>query len=148
MRLTWWNNWRMIGNKAIPTTSICRRYRLDLEPKGIPFFLFSIPFFQSEILITNQMWFYLTRLPKSICLQESKWLVLNSSCLKLNYEWLAYPGIIISPPPLPPYSVGNMNTDQVNICCPRDCVSRHNGGTSGAPIMPRDAVSRTAHVGT
>ena len=57
------------------------------------------------------------------------------------------------------------------ICCPRDCVSRHNGGTSGAPlkplrddsalralsslrslrggtrgtpIMPRDAVSRTA----
>ena len=62
-----------------------------------------------------------------------------------------------------------------NICCPRDCVSRHNGGTSGAllkplrddsalralssprglkggtrgsPIMPRDAVSRTAHVGT
>jgi len=35
-----------------------------------------------------------------------------------------------------------------NICCPRDCVSQHNGGTSGAPIMPRDAVSRTAHVGT
>ena len=32
-----------------------------------------------------------------------------------------------------------------NICCPRDCVSRHNGGTSGAPIMPRDAVSRTAN---
>ena len=62
-----------------------------------------------------------------------------------------------------------------NICCPRDCVSRHNGGTSGAPlkplrddsalrilsslrglrgahevppIMPRDTVSRTANVGT
>ena len=52
------------------------------------------------------------------------------------------------------------------MCCPRDCVSRHNGGTAGAPlkplrddggfkggtrgspIMPRDAVSRTAHVGT
>ena len=43
-----------------------------------------------------------------------------------------------------------------NICCPRDCVSQHNGGTSGAPlkplrvdsapIMPRDAVSRTANV--
>ena len=60
-----------------------------------------------------------------------------------------------------------------NICCPRDCVSRHNGGTRGAPlkplrvdsalralstlrglrggtrgspIMPRDAVSRTANV--
>ena len=24
----------------------------------------------------------------------------------------------------------------VNICCPRDCVSRHNGGTSGAPLKP------------
>ena len=33
-----------------------------------------------------------------------------------------------------------------NICCPRDCVSRHNGGTRGAPIIPRDAVFRTANV--
>ena len=39
-----------------------------------------------------------------------------------------------------------MSTGAFNICCPRDCVSRHNGGTSGAPIMPRDAVSRTANV--
>ena len=39
-----------------------------------------------------------------------------------------------------------MPSDAFNICCPRDCVSRHNGGTSGAPIMPRDAVSRTANV--
>ena len=23
-----------------------------------------------------------------------------------------------------------------NICCPRDCVSRHKGGTSGAPLKP------------
>ena len=23
-----------------------------------------------------------------------------------------------------------------NICSPRDCVSRHNGGTSGAPLKP------------
>ena len=23
-----------------------------------------------------------------------------------------------------------------NICCPRDCVFRHNGGTSGAPLKP------------
>ena len=23
-----------------------------------------------------------------------------------------------------------------NICCPRDCVSRHNGGTAGAPLKP------------
>ena len=63
-----------------------------------------------------------------------------------------------------------------NMCCPRDCVSWHNGGSSGAPLKPlRDdsglrtlsslrglrgapegpplcretcAVSRTAHVGT
>ena len=23
-----------------------------------------------------------------------------------------------------------------NLCCPRDCVSWHNGGTSGAPLKP------------
>ena len=23
-----------------------------------------------------------------------------------------------------------------NICCPRDCPSRHNGGTAGAPLKP------------
>ena len=23
-----------------------------------------------------------------------------------------------------------------NICCPRDCVSRHNGGTAGSPLKP------------
>ena len=51
-----------------------------------------------------------------------------------------------------------MPTGAFNICCPRDCVSRHNGseitidsegykgGTRGAPVMPRDAVSRTANV--
>jgi len=34
-----------------------------------------------------------------------------------------------------------------NICCPRDCVSEgFKGGTRGAPIMSRDAVSRTANV--
>ena len=27
-----------------------------------------------------------------------------------------------------------MPTVAFNICCPRDCVSRHNGGTSGAPL--------------
>ena len=45
-----------------------------------------------------------------------------------------------------------MPTVAFNICCPRGCVSRHNGGTSGAPLKPlRDdsalrAVSRTANV--
>ena len=23
-----------------------------------------------------------------------------------------------------------------NMCCPRDCLSRHNGGTSGVPLKP------------
>ena len=25
---------------------------------------------------------------------------------------------------------------RLNICCPRDCVSRRNGGTAGAPLKP------------
>ena len=29
-----------------------------------------------------------------------------------------------------------MPTVAFNICCPRDCVSRHNGGTTGAPFKP------------
>ena len=29
-----------------------------------------------------------------------------------------------------------MPTVAFNICCPRDCVSRHNGGTAGAPLKP------------
>ena len=29
-----------------------------------------------------------------------------------------------------------MPTGAFNICCPRDCVSRHNGDTSGAPLNP------------
>ena len=29
-----------------------------------------------------------------------------------------------------------MPTGAFNICCLRDCVSRHNGGTSGAPLKP------------
>ena len=69
-----------------------------------------------------------------------------------------------------------MPTVAFNICCLRDCVSRHNGGatvaplkplsddsvlralsivsegfkggTRSAPIMPIDAVSPTANVGT
>ena len=32
-------------------------------------------------------------------------------------------------------AIGN-NSYQFLICCPRDCVSRHNGGTSGAPLKP------------
>ena len=29
-----------------------------------------------------------------------------------------------------------MPTGAFNICCPRDCVSRHKGGTAGAPLKP------------
>ena len=29
-----------------------------------------------------------------------------------------------------------MPTGAFNISCPRDCVSRHNGGASGAPLRP------------
>ena len=29
-----------------------------------------------------------------------------------------------------------MPTVAFNICCPRDCVFRHNGGTAGAPLKP------------
>ena len=29
-----------------------------------------------------------------------------------------------------------MPTGAFNICCPRDCVSRHNGGASGVPLKP------------
>ena len=29
-----------------------------------------------------------------------------------------------------------MPTVTFNICCPRDCVSRHNGGAAGAPLKP------------
>ena len=29
-----------------------------------------------------------------------------------------------------------MPTGAFKICCPRDCVSQHNGGTSGAPLKP------------
>ena len=32
-------------------------------------------------------------------------------------------------------AIGN-NSYQFLICCPRDCLSRHNGGTSGAPLKP------------
>ena len=41
-----------------------------------------------------------------------------------------------------------MPSGAFNICCPRDCVSRHNGGTSGAPLKPLrvDSALRSASV--
>ena len=30
----------------------------------------------------------------------------------------------------------NFCSHRSNMCCPRDCVSRHNGGTLGAPLKP------------
>ena len=35
-----------------------------------------------------------------------------------------------------PYRAARQHAHRPNICCPRDCVSRHNGGTSGAPLKP------------
>ena len=32
-----------------------------------------------------------------------------------------------------------------NNCCPRDCVSRHNGGTSGAPLNPSESIVLSEH---
>ena len=40
-----------------------------------------------------------------------------------------------------------MPTVAFNICCPRDCVSRHNGVTSGAPLKPLRALSTCISVG-
>ena len=36
---------------------------------------------------------------------------------------------------IPLMPVGNYSY-QFFICCPRDCVSQHNGGTSGSPLKP------------
>ena len=33
-----------------------------------------------------------------------------------------------------------MPTVAFNICCPTDCVSRHNGGTAGAPLNPSETI--------
>ena len=33
-----------------------------------------------------------------------------------------------------------MPSGSFNICCPRDCVSRHNGGTSVPPLNPSEAI--------
>ena len=44
------------------------------------------------------------------------------------YIWLACEGLC--------NSEGFKGSHCSNICCPRDCVSRHNGGTSGAPLKP------------
>ena len=39
----------------------------------------------------------------------------------------------------PLMAIGN-NSCQFNICCPRDCVSRHNGGTSVPPLNPSESI--------
>ena len=36
----------------------------------------------------------------------------------------------------PAYAILLYISHRSNICCPRDCVSRLNGGTSGAPLKP------------
>ena len=34
---------------------------------------------------------------------------------------------------------------QFLICCPRDCVSRHNGGTSVPPLNPSESIVLSEH---
>ena len=63
-----------------------------------------------------------------------------------NYPEQSYIKIIVVVKPLASLINPFMPTVAFNMCCPRDCVCWHNGGTSGAPIMPRAAVSRTANV--
>ena len=50
---------------------------------------------------------------------------------KNDGQWFGNSSLLTAPP-LSPF----MPTGAFNICCPRDCVSRHNGGTSGAPLKP------------
>ena len=47
-------------------------------------------------------------------------------------------------PVTPLMPVGNYSY-QFFICCPRDCVSRHNGGTSRAPLKPLRVDSALSH---
>ena len=57
---------------------------------------------------------------------------------KLNYIWQI--GTQVPPIALTPKSTNWVNplmpNGAFNICCPTDCVSRHNGGASGAPLKP------------
>ena len=61
---------------------------------------------------------------------------LNQALARVRPAWLhqtllyccSFPVPVDRGAPLKPLRV-----DSFNICCPRDCVSRHNGGTSGTP---------------
>ena len=44
----------------------------------------------------------------------------------------------------PLMAIGN-NSCQFNICCPRDCVSRHNGVTSVPPLNPSESIVLSEH---
>ena len=44
----------------------------------------------------------------------------------------------------PLMAIGN-NSCQFNICCPRDCVSRHNGGTLVPPLNPSESIVLSEH---
>ena len=40
---------------------------------------------------------------------------------------------------------GTLPTVAFNIFCPRDCVSRHNGGIAGAPLNPSETIVLSEH---
>ena len=43
------------------------------------------------------------------------------------------------------FDLQNDTKDTSNICCPRDCVSRHNGGTAGDPLNPSETIVLSEH---
>ena len=59
---------------------------------------------------------------------------LSVSSSQREVKWLMCPSFN----PLMPNGV-------FNICCPRDCVSRHNGGTSGPPLNPSESIVLSKH---
>ena len=44
----------------------------------------------------------------------------------------------------PLMAIGNYSY-QFLICCPRDCVSRHKGGTSVPPLNPSESIVLSEH---
>ena len=55
---------------------------------------------------------------------------------RIKFTSQAHTDIFVPIEILPYMSHPFMPTVAFNICCPRDCVSRHNGGTAGGPLKP------------
>ena len=53
--------------------------------------------------------------------------------LSLQPRLISYSLLYLINPFMPTVAFSQQSS---NICCPTDCVSLHNGGTSGAPLKP------------